>query len=447
MPNLAVAISPTVTVFSGHRAQATPKDLPTKLGDFLIRIATKASETQREISVVLSYALAATLGFPKTKKGDAAFLESARIAGWKVGETLYPFTFFHSHPTLPDVALGVDTWIEKEVHDYPWWTGSIVDTVSLMGQWHDATGLAVRGPSGFCVSAMLVHHYPAERNGVKNKTKPTWNPRAELPCPATADPAFSIGSWLAPGITDPSKVDRVQLDTNSAYLSQYQSALVPRWSLRHTAKLTYDVDYADRTLEKGERLREGYYHRNLAGWFKIRVGAWNEPRIPHPAGPGSKEGEVVWRTGATLRLLHELTREGKYDGIEILDSYSGRGYQVVRPVAEKLIKIIHSGEWPKALVEAAKHGAQHFHGLLIKKGALINREDWYAEFRASARTLLWRRAYQAGLKEGCWPIYFKIDAAFYPPTSVPSETHFPRSIAIGKFNPRKEILLKAGMAA
>jgi hypothetical protein len=440
--NLALAVSPLTTIDSTGKTFGRSGVAPGDLVGFIRRLAELARNIgQAEITALISGPMAALLGIPLKARGtDGAFLEPVRVAGWRPPKSVHAVLTFTGHATLPNVFLAVAPWMESELDEHPLFIpGDIVSTVSLFAQWHDATGLAYRGPAGMHVAGMTVAHYPAD-----SKKKPVWNPKGEVPFRATDDPAFSTRSWCAPGIADPAKIDRVQLDTNSAYLAVMQSIAIARWSLRPTGPLVYDETYAKTTLGKDEKLRRGFYHRVLAGQYKIRVGDWKYDWIPHPAGPGSKPGEEVWRSGETLRLLLRLAADGYYETPDILDSYTSRGSQILRPVMQKLIHIIHSGEFPAPLVEAAKRGAQHFHGLLNKEGSLIGRAEWYSDIRAGARSILWNRSFNSGIVEGTRPAYYKVDAAFYPADNVPSEKFFPRSTGIGKFNPSKEILLKAG---
>lgn len=442
--SIVIAVGPQTT-FTTTKSGPTHYRTPhmTTLAEFIRRIATKAKGYgQKEITCLISAIVAAELGFPATIGGSVAFLEPVRTAGFRVARELFPFMTFHSHPDLPSVHLGVTPWIEeadrkireRQRKKFPLYLADdIPGSIQLMSQWQSETGCAYRGGPGVNAVAILRSQHNAE-----SRNCPTWKPRNQPDIPLVTDPPLLPQSWQAVDHTldELRDTDREYLDMNGAYLGRYITQPVPRWGLRKTGPLP-DIYVPN---PKGGRTP-------LGGWFLIKPSVWNEARMPHPAGPDilyperGQEIEPVWRTAPTLALLDELTERGLYGGYKILDSWTSKAYKDLAPMGEKLRDIIYSGEHPAPLIATAKAAAQEFHGQTATDGGMIVRPDWYATIRASARTTLWRRALQAGLTEDRWPLYFKIDAAFYRAGELPDINQFPRKAGLGGF---KVMTRKAG---
>ncbi len=243
------------------------------------------------------------------------------------------------------------------------------------------------------------------------------------------DPPFTPYSWAAEDRTpeELTAMDVAYYDANSAYLGRYNSEPLARWGLRHTP----DVTEPWVTDDLGKRTP-------LAGWFLIQPQPWVHEHLPHPAGPDvfpneHGEYEPVWRTAPTLELLRKLTATGRYGGYTILDSYTSKAYVDLQPMGNVLKEIIFSKDHAAPLIVHAKAAAQELHGQLSTEGGMITRPDWYATIRASARVTLWRKAYNTGKDTGKWPLYFKIDAAYYRPADLPRHPQFAVRPGLGGF--------------
>lgn len=428
--SIVLAVGPQRTFSSTGTEYRTPYH--TTLTEFIRRIAEKAKGYgQKEITVLISAIVAAELGFPSDIHGDASFLEPVRTFGFRVARELFPFQSFHSHKGLPDVFVGVAPWIEtmdKGVRrkNFPLYLDDdIPASIRLMAQWQEETGVAYRGRPGVNAVAMLHSAYDKD-----SKLCPTWRPRNQPDIPAVSDPPLTPQSWCQPGWDPASLVncDREYLDMNGAYLGRYVTQPVARWSLKHTGAMK--EPYVSNP--RGGRTP-------LGGWFLIKPPVWNEARLPNPAGPDvlypekGQEIAPVWRTLPTLQLLDELQERGLSAGYTILDSWTSKAYTDLKPMGTKLRDIIYSGDYAAPLITCAKTASQEFHGMTMTQGGMIVRHDWYATIRASCRTTLWRKALNAGLKEDRWPLYFKIDAAFYESGYAPDINQFPRTEKLGGF--------------
>lgn len=398
---IALAVSQSTYLRSDTRViAATPSYARMNLVGLLLFIADLFTSRpgQKEVTVLLHADLRERLGLPaepETMKTTqravvAEALGQVRAQGWKCGDGLYPFLSFHSRPGSPDVHLGVLPWIAADAGTYPLVAaGDPRSSLGLLAQWQQLTGHAYRGMPGLL--AMTIHR---EHWRDKGNTEPRWH-APDSGVPYTCDQPYTAQSWRTPRVTphDLMNLPRWELDANKAYLAADISGLYARYALRHQTKPRFDP--------------------KQAGYWLIKIQPWNDHRLPHPAGPGSVVGQWQWRATPRVQLLTQLSEEGVYGGVEIQESWTSKGYPVLKPGAEVLSSIIHTPGLAAPLKRAASMAFKNFHGLLTTDGGSIHRPDWYTTRQSLASVVGWKRARTTVVTHKMRLLYVKTDAWYF----------------------------------
>lgn len=164
------------------------------------------------------------------------------------------------------------------------------------------------------------------------------------------------------------------------------------WSLKHTGKRGFDP--------------------KLAGWWRIQVPAWNDERLPDPAGYGPP---VRWVTTPTAKLLWQLAGQGLSGGFTVLDSWTGPGKRIFRTWAELMEQGYQCAtEAGSVLLRAAfKEAARESLGKFNSATYTTYRPDWHYSIVAQARTNLWRKIRLVADAEGRWPLSVATDNVRY----------------------------------
>lgn len=374
--------------------------------EFMGTAFARDERNPHEGTVLIAADMARHLGFPQTPDDPMPVLETARALGWKVGETLHPFVTFRGHRSFPAIHIGVLPWIERERNRYP-----LVEpkdpfaSTSLMAQWNERTGSAYRGEPMVNGAAILRDTAPP------GKSCPTWKPKDEIPVSHRCERPYTPHdlSLRTARIYD-GPVTAV--DQFKAYLCAMISGNYPKYGLRHTGLKKFDPkEY---------------------GYWRVRLPVWNDPRLPNPAGYSAAPDDDRWVTTPTLRLLTEVMAQGECGPFEVLDSWTSKGAQVFRPMAERLRDILHDYDCDPRLRTTAALSYQNLHGFLVPTTGTVSRPEWYASIIAEHRTMMWRRMWRAGRTENKFPLSVNVDCAYYPEDGVPTGKNFPRPLVVDK---------------
>lgn len=427
MPSDAFLIGEKHTIRRDGTWSRTPLAVTNNDLAFVVaQLAARAEgNNQDAIAVLMEGRLARRIGIDvdnPTAENLAPHLERIRLRGWKVApvrDVVHPFIRAYGHEAWPDVHIGIIPWVRDAKGDYPLYDGlKPIDVVQLMSQWQDLTGIPYSTRPGLLAHNILRRSY----EGRIKKIKPTWvpdvNPDTACPIDWTCEAAHDLSTWVTPslaGMTEPDGL--VELDANGAYLGAYIGQEFARYGLRNTGRIQFD--------------------KKLAGYWDVELFPWNDPLFPHPAGVGPSRR---WVTTQTLDLLTSLKEEGKYGGFTIYDSWTSRAFPVLRPMGECLRDIVYTPGLAQPLKDAAKASYKEFHGMCVSPRSRTRRGDWYSAVRAAGRVTLWRRAWRAYQAEGVAPVAFHVDAVYYRPGEVPSESAypagkspFPRGDRLGQF--------------
>jgi hypothetical protein len=228
-------------------------------------------------------------------------------------------------------------------------------------------------------------------------------------------------------------------DKRRAGLAALTVAEVARYALQHTGRRTFDP--------------------RLAGWWLIEIPAWNEPRMPDPAGYGlDRDKGVRWVTTPTAVLLNQLADEGVSEGVRfVLDSWTGPKCRLFSSWTQTVEKAIsgaerlmgireHQGDpfgrWQDAerVREALSEVYRETNGMFSAMSSWVDRHDWYSTAVAVNRCNIWRTAWEIGKKQDRWPVLVDGDKWWYPsqlddgPAAAPTwldESTKPRGIVLG----------------
>jgi hypothetical protein len=362
--------------------------------------------------VLLAPAAAARCGL--STRDHTADEELVRVecerAGWSCNKVSDWSTFYaEGRPKLHVANLAM---VSRDPKEFPFWGESVLDTVATLRLWHDLTGSAYRltpGASGLAILSTLDKARAARKNA---------KPPATLRAKAYADPDDGLEEpywmWRGP------KPEQLQpwafgFDAIRSYIAAAMVTEVSPWPLKPTGRIPFD--------------------RRRAGWWLCELPAWNEPRVPDPAGYNLDErGQqrmVRPLTTPTVTLLEELTAEGVYGGVRILDSCTGPARDFpLRPWAERMrdaYQLIDptSGKdrrpYPKVFDDADVDRVRAALKVCGHKtlGALASPDSWaymphaWYSVVATARANQWRRMWRAGKTENRWPLWIEVDLVVY----------------------------------
>lgn len=157
-----------------------------------------------------------------------------------------------------------------------------------------------------------------------------------------------------------------------------------------------------------------------AGWWYCSVPAWNDARMPNPAGYG--EGSTRWLSAPTIKLLNELADQGRSEGVRYIHGawtapksrlFVGWAelVEAAYQKADKMAKSTDPDGTPSALgqdAERVREGIKAVYrempGMFAAADSWVQRPDWYAAKVALERANAWRAADQVGRMTGRWPV-------------------------------------------
>lgn len=362
-------------------------------------------------------------GMPASAGPTWTGLDDVRKDGWKVADLAAWSSYTRGNRHAIHVAHL--PWIEPDRS--PLMVGDLLSMenaglAALCARhdlFHALVGLPYRGTPGMAGHALLRH---MERTDARRPTgtasvawRPDLMPRAqEVPTRVTRDGLERdyTKTWT-PGTLPLDDVEPVTLDANMQYLAAAAAVDVARGPLEHR--------------EHRGGLSSGDRDRKLSGYWKVELSAWNDGRMPDPAGyphAGHRAGAPRWVTSPTLDLLDELTARGEYGGYVVVESYTAPGARVLRRWAETIrdaIRLAESATQEQngmvpdpVLRRALKMTYAESIGLFGRAGGRVFRPDWQSAIIGRARSILWRKMWTAGTQEGIWPLAINVDAVTYP---------------------------------
>lgn len=407
------------TMASYDRTHETPSDTFTYgLSHTLDRIAGRFDG---EGVVVLDDEASIAIGLPQTVQKEGRCDQSedraaiGRLYGTDTGWTcngLYGWTT-HTKRGKPTVHMTTMAWLrESRCPLVCPWPG---DTVHTLTMWHDRIGTAWRGAPGAAAAAAL---HTTLRHRI---TKAGWCPETVGPTDTSShvirgayELVYSPGDWRGTSVT------------GGAYAHAYDAR---RAGL--AAMGTVDVSAAP--LAYTERVAA--FDRRRAGWWLVEMPAWNDPRLPHPGGPGVKEGQLCWVTNPTMQLLDNLAEEGRTGKTYIRAAWTGPAKRLFRGYADKMNKAwLASQERGEPLIaDAVKAGVSELHGRMNSQEASpwYYRPDHHHTITARKRAKIWMMADRILTVEKRWPIAIDDDTLWYESTNQDGRQTAPASMVFG----------------
>jgi hypothetical protein len=357
-----------------------------------------------------------------------AVLEAGR-AGWTTSAIGDWSTFRGDGRPVLHVAITpvLDLATDREgiVSDFPLFArvdqGGIRTTVRALRLYQDATkGIPWHGNPGMACLGIQRELAP-RKDGTKGSKPPTWKPHplepdgiTRIPTGPDYGPDGAAESDLLPRhfTRRPDLRWTHGYDWNRAYISAMILLEVAPWTLKHTGRIPYSKRLA------GWWQVELPHHRTADGRLEL---TWNHPGMPHPAGYSESDSPIRWVTGPTMALLEELTAEGVFGGVRILDSWTGPARDwVMRPLGECLrdaytgVAALSDDPTEVALVRAAlKQAGREGPGLWNKGANWIYRPDWWYALVALTRCNIWRAMWREGKTSGRWPLMIDRDQMWY----------------------------------
>lgn len=405
----------------GCHVQTPGSVLHNDLSYLVLQLASKVVGRQDAVAALVEGGLATRMGIDvDARSADqlAPSLEAIRRRGWQVAPprdgVLYPFIRAYRHAELPDVHIGIIPWVRADRHDYPLFAGlRPAETVPLMAQWQDLTGIPYSTRPGLLAHNVLRRTYETRLKRVQPSWVPDTRPETSPPVDYTCEPVHTIDSWSSPRYkpVEADQAGMVSLDQNGAYIGIYVGQQFARYGLRSTGRIKFD--------------------KELAGYWWVELAPWQHDLFPHPAGISDQTRR--WVTTHTLELLTSLTESGHYGGFEVIDSWTSKAYPVLREMGECLRDVIYTPGIAEPLRATAKAAYKEFHGMCVSPSNRTRRGDWYAAIRGAGRVGPWRRAWKAFQTEKVAPVAFQVDAVLYHPDHVPSDRFFKRGEKLGEF--------------
>jgi hypothetical protein len=230
---------------------------------------------------------------------------------------------------------------------------------------------------------------------------PFWRPK---PAPVHKDVREPAWSWRAPLVEIPRQNgthtpswgvqptvplllagDHVlTLDANAAYLTAASSVDLAHGALRRTRAIRFD--------------------KRLTGYWQIKAHPWLIPWIMSPLGTATIP-DRVWLTTPTVALLDQLSDDGYWPGVEVLDSWTCPTSCRLRTWTQQVnsdrkTALARREDFPE-LYEEIKTGYSTAVTMIgTGKQSLCYRPDWSQSIRAQHAANTWRRAWKA-IGRGC----------------------------------------------
>lgn len=387
----------------GHPAALTPTDTWSGgLGQLLDRVG-KHFDGQGAILLDGSAARALRLPSEPAEVGTiTAGLDEARAAGWKVTDVRNGWATATADGR-PTIIISIQS-LASPARCPLFNPDAVIDRPYAMSLWQELTGVAWRGTPGTAGMVLMratAPEYPAKGG---KAVGPTWKSDAG-PEGAAEKPWEHSGRFRR----DNPLPYAHSYDGTRMYLAAAGTceSLAP-WTLRHHGKQPFN--------------------RKYAGWWKVELAPWNDDRLPDPAGPG--KDRIRWVTTPTAALLSELTDQGVYGGIQVIDSWTNVGKRPLRTWAETIERTYQTAATQARMTDAdgtpsshaqdaervrlaAKEVYRESWGLLNTATNSVHRPDWHYTILAYARATLWRKLWKVGTVEGRWPVEINVDNVWY----------------------------------
>jgi hypothetical protein len=311
------------------------------------------------------------------------------------------------------------------------------DTLASFALFHDLTGVAYHRSGGVAGLSLLQQLHPL------GKTAPIgWE--SDGPTSHAEEVAYAPADWQAPWaascLTPETRMSmaggrfRHGYDRRRAGLAAMNTVHVGRTALRHVSRKTFDPA--------------------VAGWWLCEVPAWNDPRMPDPAGycgHDHAQGDVCvrWLTNPTIELLNQLAGEGVSAGVRIIhEAWISERSRLFLGWAETLNKAwlratammdtVDLDGAPSSLAQDAKRARDAISdtyrqtpGMFGAPDSWVKREDWLAAKVAMERVTVWRTCWKVGKACDRWPAWIDGDTVYYHSDNEDAKAAVPDGMALG----------------
>lgn len=398
-------------------------------------LTTLAPHYGPEGVLVLDISAARLLGLPTEPVPnpgiDHPVLEELTRAGWNHPGRLSDWTRCWA-PDRPTIFVCVEPMLDTR-HDAegffpysPFLRSEFWDTVRTLDLWHRASGVPWRGVPGMAGMAIMERYAPKRVDSpdpAKRRYAPMWKPSdrrdkvTNRPIPWGPDGAcenrYELTHWR--NMPTGQRCWIHGFDQNRSYIAAAMLCEVAPGPLHHTGRIAFS--------------------KRLAGWWQVELAPWNlAGRLPDPAGYIDGEDptrpRIRWITTQRLTLLEELTEEGVYGGVRIVDSWTAPARDtVLRPFAER-VRDMYMYKDPAGqlidglpvidqikLQEMTKEVGRRTLGMLNAATNWAYRPDWWYAIVALQAANLWRHAWKVGKADDRWPVGIDVDNVFYAHTS------------------------------
>jgi hypothetical protein len=374
------------------------------LGGFLNRMAAQLARTIDDKGLILIDGNAATvLGVNRDSNSgrwiyEGAPRENAARCGWTGGKA-GPYTRWWNDAKI-QIWVGILPWIVRpgDPGVFPFAGQWPQDMVAGLQHWHRQLGMPWHaGPAVMGLELMEARLGTYRQSGVKGYRRP------DLKCTVTdeiqaTEPMWSPQMWRR---DQPEAGEHLHgWDKRRAGLVAAGQAKLSPPELIHTGARPFDP--------------------KRAGWWQISTPPWNDPRMPHPAGPPGIEWQRQWVTTPTMDLLHELADAGVIDAPEVINSFTGPArpllqgwYTALETAYAKPVGGEYEGIDAATIQRAVKECAHRGLGMLAHEGSSIYRPDWYHAVNATKRANAWRKLWAIGQTEDRWPDWLDDDCIWY----------------------------------
>jgi hypothetical protein len=398
-----VVLTADASYIEGRRTGAI-KDV-TNLGELVTRVWHTNNLT--ESTVILDRDVALSLGIEKKLPGtenaihNHPSLSLARDLGWRVKKLNPWMTFWHNDH--PSIHIGLSQFFGST--PFPIWDTHDLATTSFdMGVFQRICGVPLRMTAGATAMAML-------REGTNFRVTPYWKPDWSGIDIATRHSEIPY-RWVSPVSEEMSW--HHAYDINMQYLAAAQGAHLAIGELEYEETSQFD---------------------GTPGFWEITVPAWNDKRLPHPAGH-HQPGDRVWVTAPTVHLLIEMSEYGVSAEPVIHASWTckdktGRILRTWAGTIRDGIKLATENRGAQSpFVRLMKGLYKEGIGMLANRRSRIVRYDWNFTIAALARANQFRRLWKIGMEEGRWPSSIDADKVWYPSRHSDASAAAPRALAI-----------------
>lgn len=377
-----------------------------------------------EASMIVDRAAAYRLGLLDDSPANA--LTNAQASGWKTSAKVGMWTTFYA-ADRPSLYIGQLDAIEADAADdpsrWPFASTQLRDTIAQMQRWHDLTGIAWQATPAVMGIELMHRTLPGYRlPDTKGVHRPAKNDK-HTPVEA-GEAVWTPKMWRRPMADVAAELDHPDV----VWLHTYDKVRAGLTAAGVAKLCPPQLDHAGPW--RG-------FDPKRAGWWLISIPPWNEPRLPHPCGPGSEVWARKWVTTATMDLLAELAAVGEIDMPEPIESRTGPARTILLPWAKVLEEAYDAPLVPEqyyeqdrdALRAAIKETATRGVGMLAHDGSTIYRPDQFNGINATKRCNGWRMAYRIGKGENRWPVAIDDDAIIYASADADAYASAPASFS------------------